>query len=413
MRSLIFALLLSAWGFSAHAAPADRGDFLVKVAPEQLTNVQTTLKARLPAGTKIEDLGVGGWVHVTLPRTTSIAMTTTAILNQPGVVNMQPNYKIGLYDTWRLRDPAKRAAFLKWIKDGGGGGLPFPIPGSGTNVTDNPAIPTSGSGGSGSDPLYANQWGMNQMGVRESWTFTKGRPDMVVAVIDTGMDYTHEDLVDNLWRNPGETGLDAQGHDKSNNGIDDDHNGFIDDVIGWDFADNDNKPFDMPANMMDVITKGGNPGHGTHCSGNVGARADNGKGVAGVAPNVSLMAVRFISTTGQGATSDAIKAIKYAVDNGAKVLSNSWGSEGDDNATDAQALKDAVTYAKDHNVLFVAAAGNGHNGVGYDNDTDPKPGVPASYPIDNIISVGAIDEKGDLGSFHAGEPALCTWPLPA
>src|SRR5262249_38721694 len=159
------------------------------------------------------------------------------------------------------------------------------------------------------------------------------------------------------------------------------------------------KPFDLPASLLDMILNGGNPGHGTHCSGNVGARADNGKGVAGVAPNVKIMPLRFITDKGEGTTADAIKAIKYAVDMGAKVMSNSWGSEGDDGDTDAQALKDAITYAKDHNVLFVAAAGNGHEGVGYDNDTDAKPGVPASYAIDNIISVAAIDEKGALGSF--------------
>jgi subtilisin family serine protease len=112
------------------------------------------------------------------------------------------------------------------------------------------------------------------------------------------------------------------------------------------------------------------------------------------------MPLRFISDKGQGTTADAIKAIRYAVMNGAKVMSNSWGSEGDDPAdTDTQALKDAITFARDHNVLFVAAAGNGHSGVGYDNDTDPKPGVPASYAIENIISVAAIDEAGKLGAF--------------
>jgi subtilisin family serine protease len=272
--------------------------------------------------------------------------------------------------------------------------------GGGANPgADNPAIPTSGSGGNGADPLYNKQWGMNQMGVKEAWSVTKGRPDMIVAVIDTGVDYTHEDLVDGLWRNPGETGMDASGKDKSSNAIDDDKNGFVDDVIGWDFADNDNKPYDLAGQLMDVVLKGENPGHGTHCAGNVGARADNGKGIAGVAPGVKIMVMRFITKTGQGTTADAIKSIKYAVDNGAKVLSNSWGSEGDDGDSDSQALKDAITYAKDHNVLFVAAAGNGHQGKGYDNDSDPKPGVPASYAIDNIVSVAAIDEKGALGSF--------------
>lgn len=403
MRSLFTAILLCGWAISAQAATADKGDLLIKVAPEQFANVESTLKARLPAGTKIENLGIGGWMHVQLPPTTMTAMNTTTILSQPGILRSHPNYKLSLMDTWSIKDPAKRRALMQQIKDGGG--LPFPMPGGGgagggaNPGPDNPPIPTTGSGGSGADPFYAQQWGMNQMGVRESWSITKGRPEMIVAVIDTGVDYTHEDLVDNLWRNPGETGKDAKGNDKSNNGVDDDANGFVDDVIGWDFADNDNKPYDLAGQLMDVIFKGENPGHGTHCAGNVAARSDNGKGIAGVAPGVKLMAMRFITEKGQGTTANAIKAIKYAVDNGAKVLSNSWGSEGDDGDSDAQALKDAITYAKDHNVLFIAAAGNGHQGKGYDNDSDAKPGVPASYSIDNIISVAAIDEKGALGSF--------------
>jgi subtilisin family serine protease len=402
MRSLLTTILLFGWAISAQAATANKGDMLVKVAPEQLSNVEATLKARLPNGTKIENLGIAGWLHIQLPATASVGMNTTTILNQPGVLRSHPNYKITLMDTWTIRDAAKRRDFLKRIQDGGNP-FPFPMPGGGGGGAnpgaDNPAIPTSGSGGSGADPMYAQQWGMNQMGVRESWSITKGRPDMIVAVIDTGVDYTHEDLVDNLWRNPGETGKDAKGADKSSNGVDDDANGFIDDIIGWDFADKDNKPYDLAGQLMDVVLKGENPGHGTHCAGNVGARADNGKGIGGVAPGVKIMALRFITEKGQGTTADAISAIKYATDNGAKVLSNSWGSEGDDGDTDAQALKDAISYAKDHNVLFVAAAGNGHQGKGYDNDSDAKPGVPASYNIDNIVSVAAIDEKGAMGSF--------------
>jgi thermitase len=149
-----------------------------------------------------------------------------------------------------------------------------------------------------------------------------------------------------------------------------------------------------------MLLQGGNPGHGTHCAGNVAARSDNGKGIAGVAPNVKIMAIRFISEKGQGTTADAISSIRYAVMNGARVMSNSWGSEGDDpRDKDTQALKDAITFAQDKGVLFVAAAGNGRQGVGYDNDRDSKPAVPASYNHDIIISVAAIDEAGNLGGF--------------
>jgi subtilisin family serine protease len=229
---------------------------------------------------------------------------------------------------------------------------------------------------------------MKDIGVKKAWRAGKGDPEMVVAVIDTGVDYTHEDLVDNLWRNPGEI---------PNNNIDDDNNGFVDDVIGWDFVSNDNKPYDLKGQIFN----GGNPGHGTHCAGNVAARGDNGKGIAGVAPNVKIMVLRFISDKGQGTTADAIASIRYAVDNGAMITSNSWGSEDEDpnDSEGNQALRDAIQYAQDQGTLFVAAAGNGHQGQGYDNDSDSRPAYPASYPHESIISVAALDVNDNLGSF--------------
>lgn len=382
--------LICAALFTSSVWAAAKGDMLVKLAENSKTTAMT-LQSRLPMGTQVEDLGVAGWVRVKVPASEFQAFHTHSILSLPGVLKVTPNYTISLMANWKVTDAATRAKVLKHIQAGFPGGTPAP---------DNPEIPTAGSGGSGADPLYSKQWGMNQMKVKESWTNTKGNPDVVVAVIDTGVDYTHEDLVDNMWRNPGETGLDAQGRDKSKNGIDDDGNGYIDDVVGWDFSSNDNKPYDLTASLLDMLMSGGNPGHGTHCAGNVAARGDNGKGIAGVAPNVRIMALRFISEKGQGTTADAVKAIKYAVDNGAKVMSNSWGSEGDDpNDSGTQALKDAIQMAQDKGVLFIGAAGNGHQGKGYNNDTDPKPAVPASYPHDIIISVAALDEAGALGSF--------------
>ena len=218
-----------------------------------------------------------------------------------------------------------------------------------------------------------------------------GDPNVVVAVIDTGVDYTHEDLVYNMWRNPNEI---------PDNNIDDDGNGFVDDIVGWDFVSDDNLPYDLSMNPFQLIFQGGNAGHGTHCAGNIAARAYNGKGITGVAPHVKIMAMRFLSETGQGTTAAAIQAIKYAVDNGAHILSNSWGSQGDDpNDPNTQALKEAIQYAQDHNVLFVAAAGNGRQGAGYDNDSDSKPAYPASYDHGAIISVAALDENDSLGKF--------------
>jgi len=390
---VIGIILAAVFSGSLMAAPAQKGDMLVKLASGSVKTTAIALQARLPMGTVVEDLGVNGWVHVKVPANAFQSFHTNAILSLPGVMKVTPNYTISLMASWQVTDPALKAKIMRSIQAGG-------FPGGEQPAPDNPAIPTTGSGGSGADPLYSKQWGMNQMQVRESWSATKGLPEMVVAVIDTGVDYTHEDLDDNIWHNAGETGVDANGHDKANNGVDDDGNGYIDDVIGWDFVSNDNKPYDLTASQMDMLFNGGNPGHGTHCAGNVAARSDNGKGVSGVAPNVRVMPLRFISEKGQGTSADAVKAIKYAVDKGAKVMSNSWGSEGDDPADkDTQALKDAIQMAQDHGVLFVAAAGNGHQGKGYDNDTDSKPGVPASYSNENIISVAAIDMAGALGSF--------------
>ena len=401
-----FGLVVAALFSGSVLASSAPGDMLVKTSVG--SKAALTLQSRLPQGTVVEDLGINGWVHVKLPAREVSAFNKSSILQIPGVLAVTPNHTISLMATWKVQDAYVRAKILKAQAGGGFGDSEPPAP-------DNPAIPGAGSGGSGSDPLYSKQWGMNQMGVRDSWSKTKGSPEMVVAVIDTGVDYTHEDLVDNLWHNTGEMGKDANGRDKATNGIDDDGNGYVDDLIGWDFAANDNKPYDLTASQTEMLFNGGNPGHGTHCAGNVAARADNGKGITGVAPNVRVMSIRFISEKGQGTNADAIKSIKYAVDNGAKVLSNSWGSEGDDpKDPETQALKDAIIYAQDRGVLFIAAAGNGHQGKGYDNDSDAKPGFPASYPIANIVSVAAIDEAGNLGSFsnwglktvHLGAPGV-------
>lgn len=391
-RLITLAVLLFPWAL--HASTQD--DLLIQVTPEFKAQM-FQLQALTPAGTKTEDLKVNNWIRVTVPA--NAMFSTQALTSHPGILQVQKNFKISLLKNDSLEKA--RAEFAKRKKKKkpapGQGGLP----GFGeAPPADNPEIPMSASNGSGADPLFENQWGMNQIGVKAGWEKAKGE-EVVVAVIDTGVDYTHEDLVENLWYNKGEIGKDADGKDKATNGKDDDNNGYIDDITGWDFVSNDNKPFDLAVGLMDMLMGGGNPGHGTHCAGNVGARGDNGKGVAGVAPKVKIMSLRFISEKGQGTTADAIKAIKYATDMGAKVTSNSWGSEGEDpkEGQENKALRDAIKYAEDKGGLFVAAAGNGHEGKGYDNDSDAKPGFPASYDNENIISVAAIDDKGDFGSF--------------
>ena len=220
------------------------------------------------------------------------------------------------------------------------------------------------------DDRFGELWGLKNTGqsagrvgadisVVEAWDITQGSRDVVVAVIDSGIDYRHPDLRNNMWRNVDEV---------PDNGIDDDSNGFVDDYFGYDFANGDGNPLD-------------DDGHGTHTAGTIGAEGNNSLGVVGVSQKVSLMAVKFLGQN-RGTTVDAINAIYYAVDNGADILSNSWGGGGYSNA-----LKEAIEYANSRGVLFIAAAGNDAN------NNDQYPTYPASYNVENVISVANTDRR--------------------
>lgn len=378
--SALLMLVFSATAGAAQVGSATKQDYLVKFADSSLKSAHILSEM----GVAYEPVA-GSWFRVDAPKS-KVQNFLTTLRNHPEIEYVQPNYKIHLLENYEVKDAIRRAALMKFVKNNPDLVNAQKVP------TDNPEIPDAPAQKTGSDPDYAKQWGMVDIGVKEAWNVTKGDPKMIVAVLDTGVEYTHEDLVANIWRNENEI---------PKNGIDDDKNGYIDDVIGWDFVSNDNKPFDLAVEPIQLLTGEGNPGHGTHCAGNVGARADNGIGTVGVAPNVKIMPLRFISEKGQGTTADAIKAIHYAVDNGAKVLSNSWGSEGEDPAEDTEnkALREAINYAQNKGTLFIAAAGNGHQGVGYNNDTDAKPGYPASYDMESIVSIAAIDNQDQLGSF--------------
>jgi hypothetical protein len=225
------------------------------------------------------------------------------------------------------------------------------------------------------DPLLAELWGLQNgndvdIDAPEAWDVVQGSRDVVVGVIDTGVDYAHEDLSANMWRNPGESG-----NGKETNGIDDDGNGYIDDVHGWDFVANDNDPMDDNE-------------HGSHVAGTIAAVGNNGVGVVGVNWKASIMALKFLDRNGSGSASDAISAILYGAANGAHIQNNSWGGGGF-----SQALQDAIEFARDRNVLFVAAAGN----EGRNNDTTPS--YPANYAVSNVVSIAASDRNEQLASF--------------
>lgn len=404
-------LFSAALGFKAFAAKdsdaKQKQELLIKLAPHATQNI-SILNDFTAAGGKVESV-FGDWIKVEGSKTQIKELL--AQKGHPDFEYVQSNMKLGLLTDYSIQDPLRKAALIKSLnKSGAAKPSKFPYP-------DNPNIPlVIPQQRQGADPDFAKQWGMNDIGVQEAWKATKGSPDMIVAVIDTGVDYTHEDLQPNLWYNKGEMGKDINGNDKATNALDDDKNGFVDDVIGWDFASNDNKPYDLSVDPMQLLAGGGNPGHGTHCAGNVAAKSDNGIGVSGVAPNVKIMSLRFITEKGEGTTEAAVKAIKYAVDNGAKVLSNSWGGESpaNDTSEENKILTEVINYAKSKNVLFVAAAGNGRKGVGYNLDNDPNPVFPAAYQIDNIVSVAALDVDDNLGSFsnwgaklvHLGAPGV-------
>ncbi len=210
----------------------------------------------------------------------------------------------------------------------------------------------------------ANDWNLNAINAPEAWAAGYTGQGVTVAVIDTGVDLTHPDLQSQLWVNPGEIAGD---------GIDNDGNGYVDDVHGWDFVDNDAVPDDE--NM-----------HGTHVSGTI-AGANNGTGVTGVAYGANIMAVRVLDATGSGSLADVAAGIRYAVDNGAQIISMSLGAT----STSGQ-MGSALRYAQQHGVLVVAAAGN---------DGAAQPDWPARYSasLDNVLSIGAYDSSLRHASF--------------
>ena len=231
------------------------------------------------------------------------------------------------------------------------------------------------------DPKYAQDyWALHNTGqtggtpdadidAPEAWDTTTGSSDVVVAIVDSGIDYNHPDLSSNIWTNPGEI---------AGNGIDDDGNGYIDDIRGWDFVSEDNDPQDAWL-------------HGTHVAGTVGAVGNNGLYGAGVAWNVKLVPIRaidFLGTGGPGVASDAAEGIAYATSIGADITTNSYGGQ-----SFSLTLRKAIADAAEAGVLFVASSGNETR----DNDAIPR--FPSSYHLPNVLAVGASDAEDQVAVF--------------
>lgn len=234
------------------------------------------------------------------------------------------------------------------------------------------------------DTYFSEQYGMTKIQAPAAWSLSKGSSNVLVGIIDSGVDYNHVELSSNMWRNPGEIAGD---------GIDNDGNGYVDDVYGWDFADNDNNPMDEN-------------GHGTHCAGVVAAASNNGKGVAGICWNAKIVALKFMDSEGAGSTSAATEAINYATMMNIPITNNSWGGGGY-----SQAMYNAINRTG----LFVAAAGN----EGY--NLNNRNSYPATYTCANIVSVAATDSRDRIASFSnysttkvdiaaPGVDILSTWP---
>lgn len=244
------------------------------------------------------------------------------------------------------------------------------------------------------DPLWLSLWAFKNygqdvpggiegvegadIGALDAWSIHKGDKSVVVAVLDTGIDYTHPDLVENIWVNQKEKG--------GTPGIDDDGNGYVDDIHGWDaVSDGRNAPHYGQVGDPDPMDDNS---HGTHVSGTIGARGGNGKGVVGVNWNVSLMGVKFLDENGSGSSIDEYRALRYILSNPVDVVNGSYGG-GDKSKLIEMALKEGLNKG----ILFVFAAGNDSS------NNDLKPQYPASYELDNIISVAATDSRDRIAGF--------------
>lgn len=354
MNNLQKTAIVGALGaaFTAQAATHYKGvelagsELIVKLKAGQ-ANSFLSVKSHKGMTVK-ENLNVsfGDYMLVNVPASKSMDSAINYLNGLPEVEYAEPNYKLSIGSSFEGEESTPRdAEFVKlWGLQNRGNNEP-------TRSGDISSTP--GTVGADVNALQA-------------WNITKGSRDVTIAVIDTGVDYNHPDLKNQMWINEAE----ANGTE----GIDDDGNGFVDDIHGYDFANNDGDPRDGHS-------------HGTHCAGTIGAE-HNSIGVAGVMANVKIVGVKFLTDSGSGSTANAIKSVDYATKLNVDIMSNSWGGGGF-----SQALKDAISRAKDAGILFVAAAGNSSS------DNDSRPHYPSNYDVENVISVAAHNAQDSLASF--------------
>lgn len=392
---------------SSRAAEAIPGEFVVKLkAPRGVIRTQAVVAAQHDAvKAAVRRLGVATVSGLQADnRFAKVVVRTRASRQQvirqleasPDVQYAEPNYVYRIIGNVPAVQPAATQNKGWWDDDGG-----WWDGGNGGWWGNQPGSPPNdgffGDTRTPNDTHFGQLWGMMNsgqadpsgqsgtagvdIGATRAWALATGTRDVVVAIIDTGIDGSHEDLAANMYTNPGEI---------ADNGIDDDANGFIDDVRGWNFSGQNNNAFDDNR-------------HGTHCAGTIGGVGDNGIGVTGVNWQVRLMPIKFLSAEGSGSLADALESIRYATKMRVNVMSNSWGGGGH-----SVAMEEAIREARDNGILFIAAAGN------ESNNNDRRPTYPAGYTVENVIAVAAIDNRDRTASWsnygqrtvHLGAPGV-------
>ncbi len=304
-----------------HSSTYFPGQLLVKFKADAPA---AALKAnRQISGARIKaDMPKLGWKLVQLPEGTDVAAALAEWRNRPDVAYVEPNYRIHLFAT-------------------------------------------------PNDPRYPGMWGLTKIGAPEAWDTTTGSSSLVVAVMDTGLDYNHPDLAANVWTNPGEV---------PNNGYDDDHDGYIDDVHGINL-------FNTAGDVLD------DDGHGTHVAGTIGAVGNNGLGSVGINWQVKLLSLKIFTADDSAGTAGAVEGYEYLIalkkrGVNIRVVNNSWGGP-----VPSQALSEAMRAAEALGILSVCAAGNSHH------NADDQPEFPANLDVESLISVAASTRDDDLASF--------------
>lgn len=340
------------------------GQVLIKFKQNQKTSNQAALKTQMKATAlkTFPKLNVELWDFSGSNKKTDIKAIIEQYKNHPDVEYIEPNY------IYRI----PKVSFEN---------TPFPNRSSKRTV-DEP-----------NDPEFSNQWYLHNpnnnvdINALEAWEVTTASPSVKVAILDSGIDWTHEDLVNNIWQNLGED-TDGDGVLEYKDGVwqfdeddidtlDNDNNGYVNDFIGWDFLNNDNNPMDDTDNS-----------HGTQVAGIIGATGNNNLGIAGVSWNLEMAALKIFGVQGAASCSQIIAAVDYSVEMGFPISNNSWGGGTCDG--ESKTLSDAIENALNNAQLFIASSGN------IVNNNDNSPYFPASYDFDNIIAVAAITNSGIL-----------------